>query len=226
MSKEIFKYKQGKNPNSRNGFKKGHLDLVPQEARKRAAIKISKAHKGMKKPWAGIYIRTEKTKKRLSELSKLGIIGMKGRKHSKATKLKMSKNHKLSDEQRKAISKRMKGRKLSKEHKKKISQRMLGRPNKSITGARHPNWKGGVTPLYKKIRDSIEYQLWRKLVFERDNYICQECGQRGGKLNADHIKPFADYPKLRFVINNGRTLCESCHRKTDTWGFKLIHNRT
>ena len=64
----------------------------------------------------------------------------------------------------------------------------------------------------------MEYKLWRKAVFERDNYTCIWCGYKGNKLQADHIKPFADYPELRFAIDNGRALCVDCHKKTRTWG--------
>jgi hypothetical protein len=46
------------------------------------------------------------------------------------------------------------------------------------------------------------------------------CGQIGGKLNVDHIKPFSLFPELRFDIKNGRTLCLLCHTKTDTFGPK------
>lgn len=82
------------------------------------------------------------------------------------------------------------------------------------------NWKGGITPINNLIRNSEEYKLWRKAVFERDNYKCVWCGIRGVTIHADHIKPFALFPELRFAIDNGRTLCVPCHRTTDTYGKK------
>jgi 5-methylcytosine-specific restriction endonuclease McrA len=71
-----------------------------------------------------------------------------------------------------------------------------------------------------QIRQSKEYYHWRKQVFKRDNYTCVFCNEKGGRLNADHIKSFAIYPDLRLDINNGRTLCVECHKKTDTFGGK------
>ena len=79
----------------------------------------------------------------------------------------------------------------------------------------------------KKIRQSAKYKAWRTLVFERDNYTCVMCGIKNGLgktiyLHADHIKPFALFPELRFDINNGRTLCVPCHKKTGTYGRGAI----
>jgi len=63
---------------------------------------------------------------------------------------------------------------------------------------------------------------WRIAVFERDNYICQECGIRGGKLQSHHIKGWSDNPDLRFDINNGITLCLECHAKKHPGRENLI----
>lgn len=84
-------------------------------------------------------------------------------------------------------------------------------------GAAHYNWQGGKTAEHAKLRNSLEYKQWRTAVFERDDYTCQECGQRGGDLHVDHIKPFAIHPELRLDVANGRTLCVPCHKKTPTY---------
>lgn len=90
-------------------------------------------------------------------------------------------------------------------------------------------WKGGITPINQKIRMSFEYKLWREAVFKRDNWTCVWCGAISKKensviLNADHIKPFAYYPELRFAIDNGRTLCVPCHKTTDTYANRAKQN--
>lgn len=84
------------------------------------------------------------------------------------------------------------------------------------TKNKNPNWRGGITPVNKKIRNSKEYALWRDGVFRRDNFQCQKCNARNGEgrrvyLHAHHIKPFATHPELRFDTSNGLTLCKECH---------------
>jgi 5-methylcytosine-specific restriction endonuclease McrA len=88
-------------------------------------------------------------------------------------------------------------------------------------GSKNGNWNNGSTAQTILIRQSSEYKHWRKAVFIRDGYTCQECGQTGGKLTAHHLQPFSLYPELRTNINNGQTLCEECHLKTDTFGINI-----
>src|SRR3990167_2266206 len=96
-------------------------------------------------------------------------------------------------------------------------------PRKSLCrGERHRWWKGGITPINEAIRKSLEYKLWRKAVFERDNFTCIWCGKKDKTIQADHIKPFSLFPELRFAIDNGRTLCHDCHKTTDTYGKNFL----
>ena len=122
------------------------------------------------------------------------------------------------------------GWKLSDETKRKLSLSKLGNKNPMFgrTGEKCPRWKGGITSINKIIRGSLEYRIWRNSVFERDKYTCIWCGNKSEKgkrvfLHADHIKPFAYYPELRFAIDNRRTLCRECHKTTDTYKKRIYH---
>lgn len=102
-------------------------------------------------------------------------------------------------------------------------------------GENSHRWKGGRTDLRALIRPGAKYKAWRLSVFQRDNFTCQHCGRKDSSIQADHIYPFsrilddhqittleqADECAALWDVDNGRTLCEPCHRKTPTWGSKL-----
>ena len=144
---------------------------------------------------------------------KKGITSIfKGKKHNEEAKNKIRLRH--------IGNKYNLGKKRSEESKKKMSLSHIGKKLSIITrlkisnshkGEKAPNWKGGISPVNQIIRGCIEYKLWRESVFIRDNYTCIWCGKRGGELNADHIKPFAEYPLDRFKLENGITWCKPCH---------------
>jgi hypothetical protein len=161
--------------------------------------------------------------------------GHKRNRLSKETLLKMSlasKGRIISEEQRKKISLANTGKKCSEETRLKMSLMRKGikksprsleyrkHISESKSGPKSNWWKGGLTEKNKQIRKSFEYKIWRKAVFERDNYTCIWCGNKGVEIQADHIKPFCLFPELRFAIDNGRTLCRDCHLKTNTWGIR------
>lgn len=172
------------------------------ERTKKKIVKSLIFYKNGNVPW-------NKGKTGIKTSNKGQISPMKGKKHTEETKRKMSETSKKVGK-----GKWTKGRITSEETRKKISEANFKRFKNPEN---HPRWQGGKTPAGTKIRNSKEYVIWRKSVFERDDWTCIWCGIKGGKLNADHIKPFALFPELRLAIDNGRTLCETCHKTTDSY---------
>lgn len=95
----------------------------------------------------------------------------------------------------------------------KLKSILRGKKRPELSGENHWCWKGGITPENFRIRSSLEFELWRKSVFLRDNFTCQKCGQIGGKLHTHHINNFAEFPDLRLAIDNGITLCREHHKE-------------
>ena len=173
-----------------------------------------------------------KTKMRLAKI---------GKKYTENHKLKISQGNmgkKMSVEAKKKMSQTKKGKKFTEEHRRNLKIAHKGQN----AGHLSKFWKGGITPLRRKIRTTFEYRLWRSDIFTRDNYTCILCGDHTCKgkgqtiqLNADHFpKTFSEIIEQYQIktldeaikcselwnINNGRTLCEDCHKRTPTYGGK------
>ena len=168
---------------------------------------------------------------------------------------------------RKKISKALKESLTAKKHRKELHKNSIGRtpwnkgkklhylPPKSfkkghkpsskwkkimqskMIGSKNPSWRGGISPLFKTIRNLGETENWRKKVFAKDNWTCQQCFKKGVFLHVHHIKPFKEifdefliqYSQfspiedretlVRLAIThkpfwdiiNGITYCKKCH---------------
>lgn len=97
-----------------------------------------------------------------------------------------------------------------------------GKTRTDMVGNNNPNWKGGITKPNKLYRFRFR-ELIQKTVFERDNYTCQICGEKGCALQVDHIQKWSEYVEGRFDIFNCRTLCVKCHYKI-TFGYDMPKN--
>lgn len=107
----------------------------------------------------------------------------------------------LSDETKAKISKKLKGKRHTEETKRKISEKKRGIRIKSEV---------------QNIRWCAEYCEWRRLVFARDKYVCQECGAghtTQNPIHAHHIIPFSESIEFAFDVDNGVTLCKQCHSR-------------
>ena len=172
--------------------------------------------RGGQKGRSGVYVRTKPV---WNKGKKTGIAPWRGKKRPEMT----GKNHPLwgkprSQETKEKIKKKLSGRKLPEEQIRKMKLRI---------GDKSSNWKGGITPLELQIRHCYRYRQWVSDVFTKDDFTCQDCGIRGGRLVAHHIKLFNIILKENNIktleealncselwdINNGITYCENYHRE-------------
>lgn len=116
----------------------------------------------------------------------------------------------------------MKGKKHSQISKDKMQKSAMG----IHRGDKCGTWKGGITLLSFQIRNSFNNRQWRSDVFTKDNFTCQDCGKTHCYLEAHHIKMFSLIMKENNIksfeeallcselwdINNGKTLCNDCHK--------------
>lgn len=115
----------------------------------------------------------------------------------------------------KEIPRRPRKKYCSEECKLKLYPWNKGKQSPQLSGKNNGNWKGGVTEESSLIRKSLQYEIWRNEVYRRDGWTCRICGKHcpKGTIVAHHIKLFSDFPELRFSVDNGLTLCRSCHAR-------------
>lgn len=191
------KYRKGKPSCSPSTtFKKGQINFVPYESRRRGKDNNK---------WKGGQL------KKKCFICKSVFLVDRYRKDAKTCSIKCFRQYQNTNEFRNKLS--------------------------EIVRSKIPQIFVSTRKLRSLLRRCSLYNRWRNKVFKRDNYTCQMCDIRGGKLHADHIRPFlkvmlennintykdAVKCKKLWSIKNGRTLCKSCHYKTDTFGSK-VHN--
>lgn len=96
--------------------------------------------------------------------------------------------------------------KLSSEQIKKISERMKGSGNH--------RWIKDRTLLKKSDNkmDDVQYIYWSNQIKRRDNWKCKLLSKDcNGRLESHHIFNWIEYPKLRYILTNGITLCAFHH---------------
>jgi hypothetical protein len=92
----------------------------------------------------------------------------------------------------------------------------LGIPHTELVKA-----KIGAANESSERRASAKYRRWSFSVLDRDKHTCQHCGTKKHRFGDDellyshHIKGWEEFIELRFMLDNGLTLCNSCHPRLE-----------
>lgn len=82
------------------------------------------------------------------------------------------------------------------------------------SGPNNPRWIQDRNMLKREdLRGDALYKRWRREVQNRDGNRCVDCGEiKKGEMEINHIFGWTAYPRLRYEVENGETLCKQCHR--------------
>lgn len=80
-------------------------------------------------------------------------------------------------------------------------------------GKNHYRWTINRETVKYDRRNDPEYKQWRIAIYKRDLYKCKINNSCNGRIEAHHILSWANYPELRYEVNNGITLCQAHHPK-------------
>jgi len=167
---------------------------MKKQSKRGLAISLAKKGKKLPKMSKALlgYIVTKKTRDKISNSTRGNKHWNWGKHLSQKTRIKISLAHKGMKHSFKTIVKL-----------------------RALKGSLNSRWKGGITKEDDRLRRQWKSRDWSKKVKLRDNFICQKCMKQFGnnQLVSHHLKSWKDYPKLRFEISNGITLCKLCHLK-------------
>jgi len=96
--------------------------------------------------------------------------------------------------------------------------------SENLSGENSRFWKGGINNISRiyRLRHNGVYNVWSLKIRKRDK-ICQKCNSTE-KLHAHHIFNYDFYPEKSLDLDNGITLCETCHKKFHKLYGKIENN--
>tara|TARA_R110000803_G_C11840493_1_gene304519 strand:+ start:26 stop:679 length:654 start_codon:yes stop_codon:yes gene_type:complete len=120
-----------------------------------------------------------------------------------------------------ATAGRNKGRTLTAEHKAKIGAKSKGKTHTAEARAKmldhYQSLRDACAEMYgeKTVYQNNYFTKWAKAVKTRDSYTCVRCNTvaTGNYISAHHVMPKAFFPETALNIDNGVTLCNSCHKQ-------------
>jgi len=186
------------------GLQKGHKINVGRKLSEESKQKIGAKNKeNTKRLWENVEYREHMSRVHTGHI------------HSEEQKIKISLNGKG------------KAKPQTEEHRQKNSEAHKG----LMTGDKHPNWQGGITPYYRILRvarlksvgGSHTKAEWETLKAQY-NWTCPCCKGSEIKLTKDHIIPVSKGGSDN--IENIQPLCGSCNSKKNVKDIKYDYKLT